>query len=104
VQNLLSNAVKYSPSGGSIEVRAARSADEVVLSVRDQGIGVPAEALPKLFERFYRAANADTQRISGAGVGLYVVNEIVAQHGGRVSVESQPGHGSTFTITLPIQG
>jgi signal transduction histidine kinase len=103
LQNLLSNAVKYSPRGGTIELRAARRDNYAVLTVRDQGIGISAEAIPKLFERFYRAADANTQQMSGAGVGLYVVKEIVLQHGGIVTVESDPGQGSTFTVTLPLR-
>jgi signal transduction histidine kinase len=70
--------------------------------VTDQGIGIPAPALPQLFRRFYRAPNAEAQHSSGMGIGLYVVKEIVELHGGAVEVISQEGQGSTFTITLPL--
>lgn len=102
LQNLLSNAVKFTPAGGEVDVRVFQAGDEAVITVHDNGIGIPREALPHLFDRFYRAANADAQRISGMGIGLYVVREIVALHGGSVSVESHEGQGSTFTVRLPL--
>jgi signal transduction histidine kinase len=102
IQNLLQNAIKYSPAGGHVEVRAARHGTLACISVADQGIGIPQAALARLFTRFYRAPNADPQHISGMGVGLYVVKEIVTLHGGEVAVESQEGVGSTFTICLPL--
>lgn len=100
--NLLHNAMKYSPSGRRIWVNAERGGDEARLVVRDEGMGIPAEALPRIFERFYRAPNADVAHISGSGIGLFVVREVVAQHGGRVEVASVEGHGSTFTVVLPL--
>ncbi|HEY1011505.1 MAG TPA: ATP-binding protein [Herpetosiphonaceae bacterium] len=103
VQNLLQNAVKYAPDGGSIEVRLAAAAGRAALSVRDEGIGIPAEAVPLLFTRFYRARNVASQQIAGMGLGLYVVKEIVALHGGSVDVASREGAGSTFTIYLPLR-
>jgi signal transduction histidine kinase len=102
IQNLLQNAIKYSPAGGRVEVRAARRGAMACISVTDQGIGIPQAALARLFTRFYRAPNVDPQHISGMGVGLYVVKEIVTLHGGEVVVESQEGVGSTFTICLPL--
>jgi signal transduction histidine kinase len=102
IQNLLQNAIKYSPAGGRVEVRAARHSAMACISVTDQGIGIPQAALARLFTRFYRAPNVDPQHISGMGVGLYVVKEIVSLHGGEVMVESQEGVGSTFTICLPL--
>lgn len=105
LDNLLGNAIKYSPDGGEIVVALARQDDATgtwaVLSVRDQGIGVPAADLPRIFERFQRGSNV-TGRMSGAGLGLAGVRQIVELHGGRVTVESQEGAGSTFTIRLPI--
>ncbi len=101
VQNLLENAVKYSPEGGVVEVGVERRDDQARLWVCDQGIGIPPEALPKLFSRFFRAGNVDPEHISGLGIGLYLVKEIVTQHEGSVTVESREGSGSTFTITLP---
>jgi PAS domain S-box-containing protein len=102
IQNLIQNAIKYSPRGGRVDVRVARRGDLACVDVRDQGIGIPQAALPRLFTRFYRAANVNPQHISGMGVGLYVVKEIVNLHGGRVAVESEEGVGSTFTICLPL--
>lgn len=101
VQNLLQNALKYSPAGSEILVRVCAADGAAQVAVRDQGIGIPAQALPRLFERFYRAANAETASVGGMGVGLYVVKEIVTLHGGTIAVESSEGAGSTFTVTLP---
>jgi signal transduction histidine kinase len=99
--NLLSNAIKYSPEGGPVRVRVAADARSVTVSVADEGIGIPPEALPQLFQQFYRAPNVDEYRISGVGIGLYIVREIVTRHGGEVSAAGAPGAGSTFTVTLP---
>ncbi|HJZ48749.1 MAG TPA: PAS domain S-box protein [Roseiflexaceae bacterium] len=102
VQNLIQNAIKYSPNGGPIRVLVERIGDKGCIRVSDAGIGIPAAALPQLFRRFYRAPNADTQHISGMGIGLYVVKEIVELHGGTVDANSVEGQGSTFTICLPL--
>jgi signal transduction histidine kinase len=72
------------------------------ISITDQGIGIPAEAIPRLFRRFFRAESAKTHRIEGTGIGLYVAKEIITLHGGDVVVESIEGKGSTFTINLPL--
>jgi signal transduction histidine kinase len=104
VQNLIQNAIKYSPHGGKVALQAMRQGEMACLSVSDQGIGIPHAALPQLFQRFYRADNADAQYISGMGIGLYVVKEIVSLHSGTVAVESTEGSGSTFTICLPLHG
>jgi signal transduction histidine kinase len=105
LQNLLQNAVRYSPNGGKIEVIVA--ADEraalASLQVRDYGIGIAAEALAQLFERFYRVPDTTIEHIHGVGIGLYVVKEIVTLHGGTVDVASEAGVGSTFTVNLPLQ-
>ena len=102
VQNLIQNAIKYSPGGGTVAVLVERHGANAYVRVSDQGIGIPATALPQLFRRFYRAPNADSQHISGMGIGLYVVKEIVELHGGTVEVASQEHQGSTFTISLPL--
>lgn len=102
LQNLLGNAIKYSPSGGRVEVSIERREERVCVSVRDQGIGIPAQEVPRLFQRFYRASNADTQFMSGIGIGLYVVKEIITLHGGTVEVESIEDSGSTFSFYLPL--
>jgi signal transduction histidine kinase len=102
LQNLIGNAVKYSPNGGEVRVRVVRQEDGFArIDVQDHGIGIPEDALPHLFSRFYRAPNAVAGQISGTGIGLYVVKEIVALHGGRVGVASSQGTGATFSITLP---
>ncbi|MEN9937756.1 MAG: hypothetical protein RLZZ387_4335 [Chloroflexota bacterium] len=104
LQNLLSNAVKYSPAGGVIRITAARRGRAAVIEVEDTGIGIPAAALPQLFQRFFRAPNAEALVISGMGIGLYVVKEIVTLHGGTIHVSSAEGQGTTFTIRLPLSG
>jgi PAS domain S-box-containing protein len=102
VQNLLQNAVKYSPAGGLIVIRAEQQRHVACVTVTDQGIGIPMEAQSRLFQRFYRAARSQTSGISGMGIGLYMVREIISLHNGSVAVESQEGIGSTFTVTLPL--
>ena len=102
VYNLVQNAVKYSPAGGEIVVQVRREPGQACLSVQDRGIGIPAAAIPLLFERFYRAENVQAHRVSGLGIGLSVVKELVALHHGSISVESQEGQGSTFTVCLPF--
>jgi signal transduction histidine kinase len=102
VQNLLSNAVKYSSRGSTVRVELRQTGDTALLAVHDEGVGIPAEALPHLFERFYRVNQPETASVSGVGVGLYVVREIVRLHGGAVRVQSTPGVGSSFTVELPL--
>ncbi|HEX8033175.1 MAG TPA: ATP-binding protein [Ktedonobacterales bacterium] len=100
--NLLQNAIKYSPGGGPIRVEVTRTADRLSLSVSDRGQGIPKEALPHLFERFYRAPNVSSEHISGMGIGLYLVREIVDLHDGTITVASEQGVGTTFTAHLPL--
>jgi PAS domain S-box-containing protein len=102
LQNLIQNAIKYSPAGGSVTVRVEQQGETVCVAVADQGVGIPQEALPRLFQRFYRAANVDAGGIKGLGIGLYVVKEIVTLHSGAVTVDSAEGLGSTFTICFPL--
>lgn len=101
LQNLLQNAIKYSPDGGPVEILVTTEGERVCVAVRDRGIGLPEEALPQLFERFFRASNVDPRQISGLGVGLYVVREIVRLHGGEVRAARRPGGGSDFMVCLP---
>ncbi len=102
LQNLIQNAVKYSPKGGVVHVHLGRRDQWATVAVSDEGIGIPKDALPNLFRRFYRAHNAKYHHISGIGVGLYVVSEIITRHGGSITVTSTEGTGSTFTVTLPV--
>ena len=101
ISHLISNALKYSPWGGTIRVAVWKDSMAHV-SVADEGIGVPEQALPLLFDRFYRASNVDSERISGLGIGLYLVKELVAAHDGQIDVHNAPGGGTTFEITLPL--
>ena len=103
IDNLLSNAIKYSPGGGEVVVRVDDLGADVRLSVRDCGVGIPSEAVGRIFDRFYRAEGA-AAAASGFGIGLFVAQSIVELHDGRMAVESAPGHGSTFSFTLPRTG
>jgi signal transduction histidine kinase len=102
LMNLLDNAVKYSPSPAQIEIQIAQADSQVCVKIRDQGIGIPEADIPHIFERFYTVDKARSRKSGGAGLGLSIVKTIIEKHGGWVSVESQPGKGSTFTITLPL--
>lgn len=101
VHNLVSNALKYSPAGSRVDVVVRRTEEEVVLSVRDQGIGISEDEKRLLFAPFQRAGNA-RQRAPGVGLGLSVARRIVEAHGGRIEVDSQPGTGSVFSVWLPM--
>jgi two-component system, OmpR family, sensor histidine kinase BaeS len=98
--NLLSNALKFTPTGELVEVELHRDRDQAVLRVSDSGPGIPAEALPHIFDRFYRG---HTARASGTGIGLTVVRELIGAHGGTIQTASQPGQGASFTVQLPIE-
>jgi signal transduction histidine kinase len=103
--NLLSNAVKYSSSPGEVRVSLARSEDEWVLRVRDQGIGLPSGSAEKIFEPFGRAANAVSRNLPGMGLGLYLCRQIVHSHGGSIWAESAgEDRGTTFHVVLPARG
>jgi heavy metal sensor kinase len=104
ISNLLSNAVKYTPKGGRVSVRIGRDEADgwIRMVVEDTGVGVPAENLPHIFDRFYRVRNAQTPAVQGLGLGLSFVAWIVSAHEGTIQVESQPGEGSRFTVRLPV--
>ncbi len=102
IYNLINNAIKYSPKVHQVEIALQTEAESVMLSVSDHGIGIAPEELEHIFDRFYRASN--TGKIRGMGLGLFIVKEIIDFHQGTISVESQTGIGTTFTITLPIAG
>jgi len=99
--NLVSNAVKYTQAGG-VEVRTERTDGWVRITVADTGIGVPADALPRLFQEFFRAKNAKASRETGTGLGLAIVKDLVERYGGRVEVESVEGMGTNFVVLLPV--
>lgn len=101
LQNLVGNAMKYSPGGGLVRVAVAPAGAEVLLSVSDDGIGIPREELSLIFERFQRGSRANDRRFGGMGVGLYLCRRIVEEHGGRIWAESTDGHGSQFYVALP---
>jgi len=101
LSNLLENAAKYSADGSPIEIAAARRGGQAVLSVTDQGIGIPPEQRVRIFERFYQAPTAG-RRPAGTGLGLAICKQIVEAHGGRIWVEGQPGLGSCFYVSLPL--
>jgi two-component system phosphate regulon sensor histidine kinase PhoR len=98
VTNLVHNAIKFTQSGGEVTISAAASGDEVVISVRDTGVGVPAHDLPRIFERFYKADHARSG--GGTGLGLAIAKHIIQGHGGRIWAESVEGQGSTFCFSL----
>ncbi len=102
LHNLIQNAVKYSPAGGTVDVRVLRRDGMACVEIADQGIGIPADELPRVFQRFYRASNVRGDQISGLGIGLFVVREIAARHGGMVTASSA-GQGSMFTLCLPLR-
>lgn len=99
--NLLDNAIKFSPPGGKIDVRLSADEHHCRLAVRDHGPGVPATERTKIFQRFYRPGNELRRETQGTGIGLSLVKAIAEAHGGRVDLDSRPGHGSTFTLVLP---
>jgi signal transduction histidine kinase len=101
LENLLSNAVKYSPNGGEVVVRCWEEGETVRLMVRDQGVGIAATALPRIFDRFYRAQNAGFGEIEGTGIGLFAVRGIVVAHGGSISARSVVGEGTEMLVVLP---
>ncbi|GIV60200.1 MAG: hybrid sensor histidine kinase/response regulator [Rhodothermaceae bacterium] len=99
--NLLSNAIKFTPAGGKVQVDVEGDDAQVLLRVRDTGIGIPADELPRVFDRFHQVAEPSRQPHEGVGIGLSLVKELVELHGGEVLVESTAGFGSTFTVRLP---
>jgi two-component system phosphate regulon sensor histidine kinase PhoR len=99
--NLVHNAVKFSPNGGRVTISVVDAGDEIVASVRDQGLGIPRSAISRIFERFYKVDRARV-RGGGTGLGLSIARHVVDQHGGRIWVESEEGRGSTFSFALPV--
>ena len=102
VINLVGNAAKFTPEGGRVDVALVAGPDAAVIEVADTGIGIPPEEQERLFTRFFRSSLAQQQAIPGSGLGLSIANAIVDKHGGSMSVESEPGHGTTFRVRLPL--
>ena len=101
IYNLVDNAVKYNKQGGRADVDVRSSGDDIVVTVSDTGIGVPADSIDRIFERFYRADKSHSRKIGGTGLGLSIVKHGVSLHGGSITVKSSEGSGTTFTMTLP---
>lgn len=97
---LVDNAVKFSPNGGQVEIRLQEKENFVMIEVKDQGIGMEPELLPRIFDRFYHLETSDENPFNGIGLGLAITNQVIKQHNGRISVESEPGQGSIFSIRL----
>ncbi len=101
--NLVDNALRYTPRGGTVTLDLLRRGEEAVFQVRDSGPGIPAEHLPRIFDRFYRVDLPRTRGIGGTGLGLAIAREVAEAHGGRIDVESRVGEGSTFSLVLPVE-
>lgn len=101
IDNILNNAIKYSPDGGKITVTMKTTDDQMILSISDQGLGIPKQDLPRIFDRFYRVDRARSRAQGGTGLGLSIAKEIIKQHKGFIWAKSEYGKGSTFTIVLP---
>jgi two-component system phosphate regulon sensor histidine kinase PhoR len=100
--NLLENAIKFNRPDGEVRVEIERQGNDVLVRVRDTGLGIPSRDLPRIFERFYRVDKARSRATGGTGLGLAIVRHAVEQMGGSVSVESRLGHGSVFTVAMPV--
>ncbi len=103
LSNLLANAVKFTPAGGHVYLQVDKIGEQLQIRVKDSGVGIPAEQLPHIFDRFFQADNAASEFVPGTGIGLSLVKELVQLMDGRIQVESQEGRGATFTVTLPIK-
>jgi two-component system phosphate regulon sensor histidine kinase PhoR len=103
VENLVSNAIKFTPRGGAVTISASSDGQLAEIAVADTGIGIPAEDRGRLFERMFRAAEAERRHIQGTGLGLTIVKAIVDAHGGTITVDSDIGEGATFRVTLPAE-
>jgi two-component system sensor histidine kinase SenX3 len=103
VYNLINNAIKYSSVETLVTVSATVDSAHLRLSVRDQGIGMDEKELRSIFQKFYRTKRAEASGEAGTGIGLSIVEQIVTHHGGKIEVSSAPGHGSCFTVVLPLE-
>jgi signal transduction histidine kinase len=102
LQNIVDNAIKYTLPGGSVTVFMEQQGDYLEIKVNDTGVGIPKEEIPKLFAKFFRAANVIHLQTEGSGLGLFISKSIILRHGGQISVASVEGKGTTFIITVPL--
>jgi two-component system sensor histidine kinase VicK len=103
LENLISNATKYTPDGGQIEISARLEGNDIIIAIKDNGVGVSRKDLKMLFQKFTRIPNELTNKVSGSGIGLYLAKKIVEAHGGSISFKSKVRLGSTCTIILPVR-
>ena len=101
---MLFRSTKYTPDGGTIDIRAETDDDSVKVTVVDNGIGIPAEDVSRVFDRFYRVDKARGRESGGTGLGLSIANEIIMRHNGKIDVESRYGEGTTMIVTIPVEG
>lgn len=101
LDNIMNNAIKYSPSGGTITCRLMETHNNIVISIADEGLGVPKKDIPHVFDRFFRVDKARARSMGGTGLGLAISKEVVQKHGGKIWLESIENKGSTFFISLP---
>jgi signal transduction histidine kinase len=97
---LVDNAIKFSPRGGQVSINLNKDGEKVLVAVKDHGIGIPKENLPRIFDRFYHLEKSGDDLFSGIGLGLAIIRQVIEQHHGRLDVNSTPGQGSIFTLTL----
>jgi len=97
---LVDNAIKFSPQGGEVQIKVSIKDSKIIVTVEDQGIGIAPEAMPNIFNRFYHLEKSGNDLFGGLGLGLSIARQVIKQHGGMLELESTPGKGSTFTITL----
>ncbi len=100
-ENLFTNAIKYNRTAGTIDLTVQHTGEKVAVAVHDTGIGLTAEEREHIFDRFYRADQARTRTTEGTGLGLSIVQQVITMHDGNIAVESRPGEGTIFTVTLP---
>ncbi len=103
INNLLDNAIKFSPDSKTVEIQLRRDTDFILIEIKDRGVGIMKEDLPKIFDKFFQGSSASRQSVKGVGLGLALVKHAIEAHGGRIEVKSSPGHGSVFLIFLPLK-
>jgi signal transduction histidine kinase len=102
LSNLIDNAIKYSPENTEVFITTRESGNRIIITIRDEGPGIPESEIPNLFSRFYRVKNDNTYRVKGTGLGLYLSKYFIEAHQGSIELASPPGLGTTFTISLPV--